>query len=278
MTKDKTITKKNGNKTIKFIIPTHHPLLEKVIEDANPIIQGLSEVKSKDGKRVNKYKEGERYIIDSFERLFLLNKRERQFIESVCFLSHRPSETLLKRYKMTHQEFIEYHHDTLLNFYTAYPECAYQCVNQLLNLGISEKSVSASILKSHKWVQETNLAKHINKLDKLRNKHAQYRNQTTHQGRSKEIDELHSYLQYDYLADAPFPSDDLKPILQDHKNTRRTLYKWKAKSFLDPIKNDFSESMKVCEALLNDLIIYYEYWTGAGKNLSSGPCTYTIKV
>lgn len=277
MTKEKVKTRKEGNTTIKFIIPTHHPLLEKVIDDFTPIIKRLSEVESKNGKRTNRYKAGERYIIDSFERLNLLSKRERQFIESFNHLSHRPTEALLKRYKMTHQDFIEYHHDTLLNFYTSYSECAYQCVNQILNLGIAEKSVSASILKGHKWVQETNLYKYIKMLDKLRNNHAQYRNQTTHQGRSMEIEELHWYLQYEYLADTPFPGEDLKPILEDHKKIRKPLYKWKAKSFLDPIKKDFAESMRVCEALLNDLIEYYQYWTGPGKKLSSRPCSYTIK-
>ena len=63
---------------------------------------------------------------------------------------------------MSHEQFIEYHHDTLLTFYTSYYEGVYQCVNQILNLGIPERSVSAVLLKSHKWVKETNLDKQIN--------------------------------------------------------------------------------------------------------------------
>lgn len=278
MTKEKIILKKNGNTTIKFIVPTHHPLLEKVIDDLKPIFSKLSKTEQHDGARVNKYEEGERYIIDSFERLSLLNKREKQFLESLNFLTHRPTEALLKRYKMSHQDFVEYHHDTLLNFYTSYPECAYQCVNQILNLGIPERAVSAAILKNHKWVKEMNLSKYISDFDKLRIKHANDRNQTTHQGRSKDINELSSYFLYDNYADSPFPAEDLKPTLQGHKRIRRKLYEFQAKIFLSPIKSDFSELMSVCETLLNELIPPYEYWTGEGKKYASMPCTHTIKT
>lgn len=272
MSKDK----KNSKKTTKTTISIHHPLMEKIMGDLKPIIQRSFEL-LKEGERKNKVKEGEKYIFDSFERLTLLEKRERQFIESINFLDQRPAEALLKRYKMSHQEFIEYHHDTLLSFYTSYSECAYQCVNQILNLGIPAKSVNASILKGHKWILETNLSKHISSLEKLRMKHAHYRNQTTHQGRSMEIEELNWYLQFDYLADSPEPADDLKSAFEDHKKVRRPLYKFKAKTFLAPIRSDFEESTKLCNDLLSDMIVYYEFWTGKGKKLASKAYISTIK-
>ncbi|WP_144313872.1 hypothetical protein [Bdellovibrio bacteriovorus] len=257
MKKSQTQIRDGIKKKIIIEYYEYHPLLESAMTHFTNILKTYIDQKKGQSPKLT---EAEYYIRDSFQTLNTLSKRQRQVNEAIKFLEKRPQENLLKRYQMSHNDYFDYHFNSLLSYYVSFPECILQTINTILNLGINEKHVKFESMESHDWIVRFDLKKDIKQLKQLRNKLSADRNKAVHQGKPKDIESLLHYFSAEFLAEGNTHEGKIKDIIDDHKLTRRKLFEWKMKETLDPIKNDFNEMDIICDDVLKKLIPIFDLW------------------
>ena len=189
--------------------PVEHPLVALLIEDVKPLVKaglessvrGLFE-KGRGARDASSLElpELEYYYLMSYKKISNLVSAIDTLERIEHFVRWLPPQRRFRELRLSQERWLDYHYSYHLVVMSSLVDLALLAINEVLRLGIPEKSCKYKDIEANYWVRRHKLSDALKTLDSQTQKHRSRRNSFVHHGERPDLAEIIESEDYDVLT------------------------------------------------------------------------------